>query len=105
MDPRKLFSCLEIRFASNTNFHCTNSNCHHLLYKMSKQGYNNYKSRRFVISGNMEKTLMNLKNATCLIMNNYFHMDFTALIFEFMPNGSFEKWLCSLNYFLISYKN
>ena len=27
-------------------------------------------------------------------------MDFTALIFEFMPNGSFEKWLCSLNYFL-----
>ncbi|XWS19721.1 hypothetical protein CRYUN_Cryun31cG0040400 [Craigia yunnanensis] len=48
----------------------------------------------------------------CETMRNIFHrnlvkiitscsnVDFKALLFEFMPNGSLEKWLYSYNYFL-----
>ncbi|XP_022720377.1 probable LRR receptor-like serine/threonine-protein kinase At3g47570 isoform X2 [Durio zibethinus] len=48
----------------------------------------------------------------CEVMRNIFHrnlvkvisccsnVDFKALVFEFMPNGSLEKWLYSYNYFL-----
>ncbi|XP_022748484.1 LRR receptor-like serine/threonine-protein kinase EFR [Durio zibethinus] len=48
----------------------------------------------------------------CEVMSNIFHrnlvkvisccstIDFKALVLEFMPNGSLEKWLYSYNYFL-----
>lgn len=51
------FSCLEICFASN-NICCTDNNYYHLLHKTLKQEYKNYMSRRFVISGTMEKSVI-----------------------------------------------
>lgn len=49
--------CLEICFASN-NICCTGNNCYYLLPKTLKQEYKNYMSRRFVISGTMEKNVI-----------------------------------------------
>ncbi|KAH9658686.1 protein kinase domain-containing protein [Citrus sinensis] len=60
-----------------------------------------YLERTFVSFNSECEVLWNVRHRNLIkILSGCSNLDFKALVLEFMPNGSLEKWLYSHNYFL-----